>query len=85
MCEYTDHVRLVENETVREGIGLPPAYAVAKKFKLIPHYSYGCLSCSLIQTQATKFLGVIIDHHLSWKYHVALISKTDFLEHWNYC
>src|SRR6218665_2031723 len=29
----------------------------------------------LIQTQATKFLGVIIDQHLSWKDHVALISK----------
>src|SRR6218665_2527213 len=29
----------------------------------------------LIQTRATKFLGVIIDQHLSWKDYVALISK----------
>src|SRR6218665_1806190 len=29
----------------------------------------------LIQTKVTKFLGIIIDQHLSWKDHVALISK----------
>ena len=37
------------------------------------------------QVMETKFLGVLIDQHLSWKPHIDFVSKKNLEECGNYC
>ena len=37
------------------------------------------------QVTETKFLGVLIDQHLSWKPHIDFVSKKNLEECGNYC